>query len=57
MEFHTIKLEGRELKLYKTISTARQPEETQEEYKMRKAFVKQQLKDRRQKGVDYRYGD
>jgi hypothetical protein len=57
MEFHTIKLEGRELKLYKTISTARCPEETQEEYKMRKAFVKQQLKDRRQKGVDYRYGN
>jgi hypothetical protein len=57
MEFHTIKLEGRELKLYKTISTARYSEETQEEYKMRKAFVKQQLKDRKQKGVDYRYGN
>ena len=55
MEYHTLKVAGKELKLYKTISTQRQPEETFEEYLMRRHFVKQQLKDRKQKGIDFKY--
>lgn len=55
MEYHIVKIDGVELKLYKTISDTRQPEETQQEYKMRRHFVKQQIKDRKRFGLDFKY--
>lgn len=56
MEFHTVKIGGVELRLFKTIVNHRVEDETFEEYKMRTHFANKQLKDRKKYGVDFKYG-
>ena len=56
LEFHTVKVQGTSLRLFKTIVDHRVEDETFEEFKMRRSFVKQQIKDRKQRGLDFRYG-
>ena len=56
LEFHTVKIQGQTLRLFKTIVDKRVEDETTDEFKMRRSFVKQQIKDRKQRGLDFRYG-
>ena len=56
MEFHTVKVDGKEIRLYKTISNTRVEDETYEEYKIRTHFANKQIKDRKKYGVDFKYG-
>jgi hypothetical protein len=57
MEYHVIKIEGRELRLFKTIVDHRVEDETREEFLIRRSFVKRQIKDRKKYGIDFKYGN
>ena len=57
MEYHVIKIEGRKLRLFKTIVDHRVEDETREEFLIRRSFVKRQIKDRKKYGIDFKYGN
>ncbi len=58
IEYHTVKYDGRDLRLFKSISNERLKEEgeTFEEYRIRIHFANKQIKDRKKFGIDFQYG-